>query len=205
MVGGMVVFKNGRPLKKNYRKFTIKTVFEQNDYACMQEVLRRRLSHLDDKEDESFSTLPDLIFLDGGKGHVSAVEEVLREMSLDIPLFGLVKDSKHRTRAIATSGGEISVSRFKEAFNLITSIQDEVHRYSVAFQSSKHKKKTFASELTTVKGVGDAKVKKLIMEFKTKAGLKAASTEEIKRVAGVSEETASALMKIIAEMKDENN
>lgn len=203
MVGGMVVFKNGKPLKKNYRKFTIKTVFEQNDYACMQEVLRRRLSHLNDKEDESFSTVPDLIFLDGGKGHVSAVEEVLREMSLDIPLFGLVKDSKHRTRAIATSGGEISVSRFKEAFNLITNIQDEVHRYSVAFQSSKHKKKTFASELTTVKGVGEAKAKKLIMAFKTKSGLKAATLEEIKKAAGVNDETTAALMKVIEQMSDE--
>ncbi|MCD8327690.1 MAG: excinuclease ABC subunit UvrC [Ruminococcus sp.] len=201
MVGGMVVFKNGKPLKSHYRRFTIKTVECQNDYACMQEVLRRRLSHLDDKEDESFSTRPDLIFLDGGKGHVSAVAEVLNDMSLDIPLYGLVKDSKHRTRAIATSGGEISVSRFKEAFNLITTIQDEVHRYSVDFQSKKHKKKTFASELTTVRGVGEVKAKKLITTFKTKAELKRATKEEIKKAIGVNDEAAEALLEIIAQMK----
>ena len=200
MVGGMVVFKNGRPFKQRYKKFTIKTVSEQNDYACMQEVLRRRLSHLDDPDDEGFRTIPDLIFLDGGKGHVSSVEEVLKELKLAIPLFGLVKDSKHRTRAIATSGGEISVTRFKEAFNLITQIQDEVHRYSVAFQSSKHKKKTFASELTTVKGVGPAKVKKLILSFKTKSELKAASVDDIKTAAGVSEETATSIKAVIDQM-----
>lgn len=202
MVGGMVVFKNGRPLKKRYKKFAIKTVSEQNDYACMQEVLRRRLSHLDDPDDEGFRTIPDLIFLDGGKGHVSSVEEVLKELKLDIPLFGLVKDSKHRTRAIATSGGEISVTRFKEAFNLITQIQDEVHRYSVAYQSSKHKKKTFASELTTVKGVGPAKVKKLILSFKTKSELKSASVDDIKAAAGVNEETAKELYKVIHETQE---
>ena len=202
MVAGMVVFKNARPFKKNYKKFTIKTVFEQNDYACMQEVIERRIKrYLDnDETDEGFKTLPDLIFLDGGKGHVNAVSAVLEKYHLDIPLYGLVKDSRHRTRAIATGGGEISVSKMKSAFNLITRIQDEVHRYAVTFQTAKHKKNTYQLELTKVRGIGDAKAKKLIMHFKTKEALKSATTDELRSVIGGSDEMLSELKKIIDNM-----
>lgn len=202
MVAGMVVFKNARPFKKNYKKFTIKTVFEQNDYACMQEVIQRRIKrYLDnDETDEGFKTLPDLIFLDGGKGHVNAVSAVLEKYHLDIPLYGLVKDSRHRTRAIATGGGEISVSKMKSAFNLITRIQDEVHRYAVTFQTAKHKKNTYQLELTKVRGIGDAKAKKLIMHFKTKEALKSATTDELRSVIGGSDEMLSELKKIIDNM-----
>ena len=203
MVAGMVVFKNARPLKKNYKKFTIKTVFEQNDYACMQEVIERRIKrYLDaDETDEGFKILPDLIFLDGGKGHVNAVSAVLNKYHLDIPLYGLVKDSKHRTRAIATGGGEISVSQMKAAFNLITRIQDEVHRYAITYQTAKHKKNTYQLELTKVRGIGDAKAKKLIMHFKTKEALKAASLEEIKSVIGGNDEQLLELKRIIDNIK----
>ena len=203
MVAGMVVFKNARPFKKNYKKFTIKTVFEQNDYACMQEVIERRIKrYLDpDETDEGFKTLPDLIFLDGGKGHVNAVSTVLEKYHLDIPLYGLVKDSRHRTRAIATGGGEISVSQMKAAFNLITRIQDEVHRYAITFQTAKHKQNTYQLELTKVRGIGDAKAKKLIMHFKTKEALKSATIDEIRSVIGGSEEQLSELKNIIDNMK----
>ncbi len=202
MVAGMVVFKNARPFKKNYKKFTIKTVYEQNDYACMQEVIERRIKrYLNPEEtDEGFKTLPDLIFLDGGKGHVNAVSSILEKYHLNIPLYGLVKDSKHRTRAIATGGGEISVTRMKAAFNLITRIQDEVHRYAITFQSSKHKKNTYQLEMTKVKGIGDAKAKKLIMHFKTKEALKKASIDDIKSVIGGSGEQLSELKSIIDNM-----
>lgn len=202
MVAGMVVFKDGRPFKKRYRRFSVKTVSEQNDYACMQEVIRRRLSHLGDDEDEAFCDLPDIIFLDGGSGHVSAVSEVLSEMKISVPLFGLVKDSKHRTRAIASNGGEISVTRFKEAFSLITRIQDEVHRYSVDYMHRKHKSATFASALTLVKGVGEAKAKKLILKYKTKSGLKTATLEDIKKTAGVNEDTAKEILAVIGEIQN---
>lgn len=202
MVAGMVVFKNARPFKKNYKKFTIKTVFEQNDYACMQEVIERRIKRYlsDDETDEGFKTLPDLIFLDGGKGHVNAVSTVLEKYQLDIPLYGLVKDSKHRTRAIATGGGEISVSQMKSAFNLITRIQDEVHRYAITFQSAKHKKNTYQLELTKVRGIGEAKAKRLIMHFKTKEALKNASLAEIKSVIGGNEQQLAELKNIIENM-----
>ena len=200
MVAGMVVFENGRPLKKHYRRFAIKNVDGQNDYASMQEVLRRRFENYFKGEDECFSTLPDLIFLDGGKGHVNTVTPVVREMGIDVPIYGLVKDNRHRTRAVATGGGEISLSRARSAFNLVTAIQDEVHRYSVAFMTKRHKKTTFASTLTTVRGVGQKKAAKLINEFKTTEKLKAATLEEIKKTAGVSTEAAQELMRIIEEM-----
>lgn len=197
MVAGMVVYENGRPNKKLYRKFSIKTVAEQNDYACMQEVIERRFENYYKGEDESFTHLPDLIFLDGGKGHVNAVSPVLEKMNIDVPLYGLVKDSKHRTRAIATGGGEISISKNRMAFALITAIQDEVHRFSVAYQAKRHKKSTYQMELTSVKGIGDAKAKKLILQFKTIENLKNATVEELKTVAGISIETAEELYKVI--------
>ena len=200
MVAGMVVFENGRPLKKHYRRFVIKGVDGQNDYASMQEVLRRRFENYFKQEDECFSVMPDLIFLDGGKGHVNTVTPVVREMGIDCPVYGLVKDNRHRTRAVATGGGEISLSKSRSAFNLVTAIQDEVHRYSVAFMTKRHKKATFASTLTTVRGVGDKKAAKLIGEYKTKEKLKAATLEEIKKTAGVNDETAKEIMKVIREM-----
>lgn len=198
MVGGMIVYRNGRPFKPGYRRFSIKTVAEQNDYACMQEVLRRRMQRYLDG-DEGFSPLPDLILLDGGKGHISAVAQVLDEMGIDVPLFGLVKDSKHRTRAIAKAGGEIQVSANKALFSLLTNIQDEVHRYSIQFQRVKHKQKTYTMELTEIKGIGEAKAQALLKEFKTKQGMKQATPEMLRAAAKVSPEKAQELYEFIQE------
>lgn len=200
MVAGMVVFENGRPCKKFYKKFSIKTVAEQNDYACMQEVIERRFHNYFEKTDEGFSTLPDLILLDGGNGHVNAVEPVLKRMGINVPMFGLVKDSKHRTRAVATGGGEISLTKSRAAFNLVTAIQDEVHRVAIGYQRSKRKKNAFSLELTSVKGVGEKKAMKLITRFGTKEKLKNATLEEIRAVAGVNMQTAEELKKIIDDM-----
>lgn len=198
VVGGMIVYRNGRPFKAGYRKFAIKGVDGQNDYACMQEVLRRRLTRYLDG-DESFSPLADLILLDGGKGHISAVSEVLDELKIDVPLFGLVKDSKHRTRAIAKEGGEIEIKSNKALFALLTNIQDEVHRFSITFQRVKHKQKTYSLELTEIKGIGEAKVRALLKAFRTKAAMKAASPEELREAAKISEEKARELYGFIQE------
>lgn len=200
MVAGMVVFEDGRPLKKAYKRFSIKEQAFQNDYGSMQEVLRRRLLRIGTDEDEYFRRTPDLILLDGGKGHVSAVQPVVRELGLDIPVFGMVKDSRHRTRAIAAGGREIQINNLKSAFMLVTRIQDEVHRFSVSYMHSKHKKKTYKSELTTVKGIGDKKAAKIMLEFKTKESLRKASPEELARTAGVNAETAQRLWEVIQEM-----
>ena len=198
MVAGMVVFEDGRPLKKAYKRFTVKELELQNDYGSMREVLKRRLMHIVEQEgDEYFRRTPDLILLDGGKGHVNAVAPLMRELGLDIPLFGMVKDNKHRTRAIATGGGEIQINRLKAAFNLVTQIQDEVHRYSVRFMHSKHKKRTYSSELLTVKGIGEKKAAKIMMRFKTKANLLQATPQELAETAGVNMETAHELWRVL--------
>ena len=201
MVAGMVVFEDGRPLKKAYKRFTVKEQELQNDYGSMREVLKRRLMHIVTGEgDEYFTRTPDLILLDGGKGHVNAVAPLLRELGLDISVFGMVKDDKHRTRAIATGGREIQINSLKAVFDLVTRIQDEVHRFSVSFMHSRHKKKTYSSELLKVRGIGEKKAAKLFMRYKTIANLRNASPEELAAAAGVGIETAKELWDIIREM-----
>ena len=188
MVAGMVVFENGRPLKKAYKHFSIKETRIQNDYASMREVLERRFRHYqDDSEtDEGFSRMPDLILLDGGKGQVNAVEPILREMGITVPIFGMVKDGNHRTRAIATSGSEIAISGTKSAFMLVTRIQDEVHRFSITYQRKKHGKQSYETGITRIKGIGGKRAQKLFMTFKTREEFKKASAEEIAKAAGIS-------------------
>ena len=197
MVAGMVVYENGRPCRKFYKKFSIKTVADQNDYACMAEVLQRRFRNYFEKTDEGFATLPDLIFLDGGQGHVNVITPLIRAMGINVPIYGLVKDSKHRTRAVATGGGEISLTKSRAAFNLVTQIQDEVHRYAITYQAKKHRKSSFQSELTRVKGIGEKKAVRLMTEFKTREKLREATPEELAKAAGVSVETARELYKVI--------
>lgn len=197
-VGGMIVYRSGRPFKAGYRRFAIKDVVGQNDYACMQEVLRRRMQRYLDG-DEGFSPLPDLILLDGGKGHISAVSEVFAQLGIDVPLFGLVKDSKHRTRAIAKEGGEIQINANRALFSLLTNIQDEVHRYSIAYQRVKHKQKTYSLELTQISGIGEKKAQALLREFKTKQGMKQAGVEELQKAARVGPQKAQELYEFIQE------
>lgn len=193
MVGGMVVLDNGRPAKRFYKKFNIKTVYEQNDYASMQEVLRRRFENYFDPEcsDTGFSKMPDLIFLDGGKGHVQAVVPMLRNMGVNCPVYGLVKDDRHRTRAVVSpDGGEIVISKNRGVFNMLTRLQDEVHRYTIAFQTKKHAAETFEGELTKIQGIGPKKAEALLKTFKTKQALKEASAEEIAKVMRISTQKA---------------
>lgn len=198
-VAGMVVFKNGRPFKQGYKKFNIKYVEGIDDYACMQEVIERRIQRYLNG-DEGFSPLPDLILLDGGKGHVSAVKQVLDKMGAQISLFGLVKDDKHRTRAIAKEGGEIQVNANKSVFSLITNIQDEVHRFSINFQRTQHKKKQYELELTRVKGIGEAKAMLLLKEFKTKKAMKEATPQQLAQAAKLKKEVAEELYLYIQEI-----
>ena len=199
MVAGMVVFENGRALKKAYKKYSIKSLLVQNDYASMREVIERRFTHYLDKaeKDEGFKRLPDLIFVDGGKGQVGAVVPTLRSMGIRTPVFGIVKDNRHRTRAIASDGGEISVSGFQSAFMLITRIQDEMHRFAISYQRKKHKASAFESVIGSVKGVGAKKLAKLISEYKTKEALKSASRDELKALLGLTDSAADELFSVI--------
>ncbi len=204
MVAGMVVFENGRPLKSAYRRFSIQQQSGQDDYAAMREVIRRRLEELlrarqegDSGPQNAFAVQPDLILLDGGKTHVAAVAPILEEFGLDIPLFGMVKDQKHRTRAIATNGGEISVREKQAAFALLTRIQDEVHRFAISYMKAKHKKSSFELTVTQIPGIGPKRAQKLLLAFPTKEKLRAASPEELAKACGAGLETARALHELL--------
>ena len=160
MVAGMVVFEHGRPKRSHYKKFTIKEHLAQDDYGCMSEVVSRRFAHYlnPEEKDEGFATKPDLILLDGGKGHVNTIRPLLASMGLgDIPVFGLVKNDKHRTRAIASGDGEVQLNITSPAFRLITKIQDEVHRFSITFQRKTHKSRSFKANSPRWKGLGPRK------------------------------------------------
>lgn len=201
IVAGMVVFENGRPLKKAYKRFTVKEIQYQNDYESMYEVLTRRLKYIINQDgDEYFNRTPDLILLDGGKGHVNTITSLVRELGLNIKVFGMVKNDKHRTRAIASGGNEIQINHLHPAFMLITGIQDEVHRFSVNYMHSKHKKKTYFSELMSVHGIGEKKSEKILLKYKTKDNLKNATPEELAETAGINIDTARELWEVIQNM-----
>lgn len=182
-VAGMVVFENGRPLKSAYRKFKIKGFEGQDDYASMQEVISRRLEEYrkcrESGEKDGFARLPDLILLDGGKGHVSAIRPVLEAYGYDIPLFGMVKDDKHRTRAIARDGGEIAINSNRQAFTLVSAIQEEVHRFAIGYHRQSRKKSTFSSSLTSIPGIGQTRARALLKYFGTIRRIGEATIEEL--------------------------
>jgi excinuclease ABC subunit C len=181
-VAGMVVFENGRPLRSAYRKFKIRSVEGQDDYASMREVIGRRIQEYLKREkdgEEGFERLPDLILLDGGKGHVAAVRPVLEAAGLNVPLFGMVKDDKHRTRAIAKNGGEIAINSSRSAFTLVSSIQDEVHRFAIGYHRQMRKKTSLSTSLTSIEGVGPVRAKALLRHFRTVAAVRNADLEEL--------------------------
>ncbi|MBP3323011.1 MAG: excinuclease ABC subunit UvrC [Clostridia bacterium] len=180
-VAGMVVFENGRPLKSAYRKFSIKTVTGQDDYASMQEVIRRRFNEYELHKDEGtgFGRMPDLILLDGGLGHVSAISKVFKEMNISVPLFGMVKDSKHRTRAVTSSGGEITINTARSVYTLISTIQDEVHRYAIGYHRNMRKKNTLSVSLTNIEGIGEKRAKALLKHFGTLSAIQNADLTEL--------------------------
>ena len=202
IVAGMVVFENGRPLKSAYRKFSIKDMPIRDDYKSMEQVLTRRLKRYQDEKEsgEGFGKLPDLILLDGGKGHVGVVKPIVDSFGLKIPVFGMVKDDKHRTRAIAETGGEIAINSTRSAFTLITNIQNEVHRFSITYQKNVRKKSAMQLNFTKIAGIGDKKAEKLLKTYKTKAELKKLSVDDIKKAIGVSEKSASELYDMIKMM-----
>ena len=194
-VAGMVVFKGGLPYKKSYRRFAIKGFSGQDDYASMAEVIERRiLRYFEEKETgEGFGKLPDLILLDGGSGQVNAVKPVLDKYNLDIPLFGMVKDSHHRTRAIACSGDELSLTSKRAAFTLVSTIQEEVHRYSVEYHRNRRKKSSLSSTLTSIDGIGESRCKALLKHFKTVKAVSQASVDELSTVKGMNKNAAKAV------------
>lgn len=194
-VAGMIVYKDGRPFKPAYKRFKIKSFLGQDDFRSMAEVLDRRFTEYEKGEDEGFAVLPDLILLDGGSGQMSAVRPVLEKHGITVPLFGMVKDSKHRTRAIAAEGGDISIKSNRAAFTFITGIQDEVHRFAIGYHKQRRSKSMLASELTEIEGIGKARAAALLKHFKTVKAIKSAAADELAAAPGMTKSAADAVYK----------
>ncbi len=194
-VGGMVVFQNGRPLRSAYRRFKIKTVIGQDDYASMREIISRRLGEYSKNKGsgEGFGRLPDLILLDGGRGHVAVVQPVLDAAGVNIPLFGMVKDNKHRTRAIAKNGGEIAINSNRSAFTLISTIQEEVHRFAIGYHRSLRRKRSISSTLLSIGGIGPTRAKSLLKQFRTIDAISHADLEELANTPEMTEPAAQSV------------
>lgn len=192
-VAGMVVFSGGKPDKKSYRHFKIKGFLGQDDYRSMAEILDRRFCEYEKGTDTAFSRLPDLILLDGGTGQISAVLPVLKSHNINVPVFGMVKDGKHKTRAIATTGEDIEIKGNRAVFGFITGVQDEVHRYAISFHRKKRSARMLGSSLLEIDSVGEKTVKALISHFRTIAAIKEASVEQLAAVKGVSKKAAESI------------
>ncbi|MBQ8673350.1 MAG: excinuclease ABC subunit UvrC [Bacteroides sp.] len=183
-VAACVVFKKGKPCKQEYRKYNIKTVVGPDDYASMQEVVRRRYS----RAIEEGSPLPDLLITDGGKGQMSVVKEVIDELGLNIPIAGLAKDSRHRTSELLYGfpPQTIGMKQNTPLFQLLTRIQDEVHRFAITFHRDKRSKRQVSSEIDHIKGIGNKSKSALLQRFKSVKRIKSATLEELSEVVGAS-------------------
>ena len=187
ITAGMVVFENGKPKKSDYRIFRMKTVSTRDDYASMREAVRRRCAHLSDDG----AVAPDLFLIDGGAAHVSAAKQAMREAGYDIPTLGMVKDDKHRTRAlVGEDGDEIQILSEQQVYSLIYKIQEEVHRFTISKMMGGKRKAEKTSVLENVSGVGKAKAKALLAVFGGLSAIKQADISELCRVKGITESIA---------------
>ena len=187
-VGSMIVFEDGRPKNNDYRKFKIKGVMGVNDYAMMQEVLYRRFENLLNKK-EKWISMPSLVLIDGGIGHVNIAKEVLNDLDINIPIAGMVKDENHRTRGLIYEGEEISFKKTEESFKLITRIQDEVHRFAIEYHRKLKKHTTLKSVLDDINGVGPKSKAALFKKFGSTENIKKATLEELLETKGVGKKT----------------
>lgn len=181
IVAAMTVHLDGKPLKRDYRKFRIKELEIRDDYESMRQTLRRRFRRYRDG-DEKFSKLPELLLIDGGSVHASLAKEVLAELSLSVPVFGMVKDDRHRTRALITADGrEIGISANQAVFSLVGRIQEETHRFAIEYQRSL-RKESFGSELDSIPGVGEKRKNELLRQFKTLKAIREADVDALSKV-----------------------
>ncbi len=193
-VAGMVVFKNGKPFKSAYRRFAIKHAPAGDDYAALREVVGRRLEeYMKSEAADGFGRKPDLILLDGGEAHVAAVKPLVDSYELDIPVFGIVKDDKHRTRAVSADGGEIEIAAKRGVFTLVSDIGEEVHRFAVTYHRKKRGKQTVSTTLLQIPGVGKERAKALLRQFGSVKAVSAATEEELLLVKGMTRPVAEAI------------
>lgn len=197
-VGAMVVFDGSRRLKKDYRRFKVKTVEGPDDYGSMQEVLYRRFKRAQ-ADDAAFNTYPDMLFIDGGKGHVAAANKVLRAMQIDIPAFGMAKDDSHRTKELVyEKDGEFSTIQIKDSpllFKYIGNIQEEVHRFAIDYHRTLRTKNMLTSVIDEIEGIGPVKRNSLLAYFGSVDRIKAAAAEELVKVDGITEKNAQNILK----------
>ena len=195
-VGSMIVYEKGKPKQSDYRKFKIKTVKGPDDYASMEEVLRRRFTHGMAEQQEGkeaygkFSRFPDLIMMDGGKGQVNVALRVLDELGLAIPVCGMVKDDHHRTRGLYYQNEEIPIDTRSEGFHLITRIQDEAHRFAIEYHRSLRGKQQVHSVLDDIEGIGETRRKALMRKFKSLEAIRDASLEELEQTESMNRASA---------------
>ena len=176
MVASMVVFVDGKPLKRDYRRFQIKTLDHADDLRALQEVLQRRMQRYLDG-DEHFSPLPDLLLMDGGHLQAQATQQQLESMGIHVPILGMVKDDRHRTRALVTpEGRELGIQQSPPLFALVGRVQEEVHRFAITYHHEKHSRSAMTSRLDGIPGIGDVRKKALLKHFKS---VKAISEAEL--------------------------
>lgn len=187
----MVVYADGKLKKSDYRAFSIKTTDGQDDYASMKEAIKRRLAHIGDGT-LSLGDSPDLILLDGGVGHVGAVKGLLAELEVDIPVYGMVKDDFHKTRAITDGEEEISIAREMNVYTFVYNLQEEAHRFALKHSTRDKSKKLTHSSLTKIPGIGEKKAK-LLLSAMPYAKIKTASHKELTGIKGISEKDAAAI------------
>ena len=198
-VGSMVIYEKGRPKRNDYRKFRIKNVQGPDDYASMEEVLTRRFEHglleREEKGEGGFSSFPDLILMDGGKGQVNIALQVLDKLHLNIPVCGMVKDDNHRTRGLYYQNQELPIDRNSECFRLITRIQDEAHRFAITFHRQLRSKGQVHSILDDIPGIGPARRKDLMRNFENIEAIRNATVEELKELPSMNEKSAQEVYK----------
>ena len=181
IVGAMVVYIDGKPKKSEYKRFKIQGLTIQDDYASMEQVLRRRFTHYL-QGDNGFTVKPDMLLIDGGVAHAAVAERVLQQLDIVIPIFGMVKDERHRTRALVTSRGEqIQIDAQQSVFSLVGNIQEETHRFAITYNRKLRSKRVRYSDLDTIKGIGPKRKQALLNAFHSLSGIKEASLEELKR------------------------
>jgi excinuclease ABC subunit C len=201
-VGSMVVFEKGRAKKNDYRKFRIRTVTGPDDYHSMEELLTRRFTHGQRQElaeMDSFRLFPDVIFMDGGKGQVNVAERVLQELKIDIPVCGMVKDDHHRTRGLFFRNEEIPIDIHGQGFRLITRIQDETHRFAIEYHRQIRGKAQVHSILDDIPTIGTARRKALMKYYESLDDIRKATVEELKKVPGMNERSAKAVVEFFRE------
>jgi excinuclease ABC subunit C len=178
----MVVFQDGKPRKSEYKRFKIDGIGDQNDYASMEQALRRRYNHYLEHT-EGFDTLPDLLLIDGGTQHVNVAVNVINELGLQLNVFGMVKDDRHRTRALISSNGEeIAITNQQAVFSLIGTIQEETHRFAIGYHKKLRSKRMRYSKLDNIPGIGDKRKQDLLKRYKSLKAIAAAPLADLELI-----------------------